>query len=271
MVSVYSVERQRRALEHPEKGGIVMNRVVCILISMAVIASAQDKPAPSRSPLAFEVVSVRPTPPDRRDQFESYCSNGGRFISRGTPLLWSIKWAYGLNDYQMSPGWPDWLNSFGTYNIEAETEGRVTDDQCRMMVQALFEDRFKLAMHRQTKTVSAYALVTGKKGSKLATRGRVTINGAVKQATSEREPPEGWTMARLANYLASVKGVGQPVLDKTGLTGIYGLTLNYATADGDDRPDIFSAVQEQLGLKLQSIKAPTEMFVIDHVERPSVN
>jgi uncharacterized protein (TIGR03435 family) len=99
------------------------------------LASAQDKSA-------FEVVSVKPAPPDRRDQLQSYCSGGGRFVSHGTPLLWSIKWAYGLYDYQVSPGWPDWLNSFGAFDIEAEAEGPVTEDQCRKMVQALFTDRF---------------------------------------------------------------------------------------------------------------------------------
>ena len=71
--------------------------------------------------------------------------------------------------------------------------------------------------------------------------GHVTINGEVKQAASESVPPEGWSMPRFANCLASVRGVDCPVLDKTGLTGIYGLTLNYSTTDGDGRSDIFNA------------------------------
>ncbi len=71
---------------------------------------------------AFEVVSVKPMPPGRRDQYESYCTDSGKFIARGTPLLWSIKWAYGLNDYQMSNGWPEWLNSFGAFEVEARTD-----------------------------------------------------------------------------------------------------------------------------------------------------
>lgn len=247
------------------------DRVMCILIILPALASAQDQRASGQSPLAFEAVSVKPTPPDRREQSESYCANGGRFISHGTPLLWSIKWAYGLNDYQMSDGWPAWLNAFGTYDIEAQTEARVTEDQCKSMVQALFEDRFKLRMRRQTKTVSAYALVVGKNGPKLPATGRVTINGAVKQATSEREAPAGWTMERLANYLASVRVIQRPVVNETKLTGIYGFTLNYSTVDGDDRPDISTALQEQLGLRLRAVKAPIEMWFVDRVQKPSGN
>jgi bla regulator protein BlaR1 len=78
-------------------------------------------------------------------------------------------------------------------------------------------------------------------------------------------------MARLANYLASVRGVQRPVVDRTMLDGIYGFTLNYSTTDGDDRPDIFTALPEELGLKLQPTRAPIEMWFVDHVERPSAN
>ncbi len=242
-----------------------------LMLALAALASAQDERTQGQSKAAFEVVSIKPLPPGRRGQFESYCADGGRFISRGSPLLWSIKWAYGLNDYQVSSGWPAWLNSFGTYEIEAETEGPVTEDQCRTMVQSLFEVRFKLRMHGQIKTYSSYALVIGKNGPKLQALGKVVINGAVKQAASEREPPEGWTMARLANYLASIAVIGRPVLDRTGLPGIYGVSLSYSTADGDGHPDISTALREQLGLKLQSVKAQVEIFVIDHVERPVGN
>jgi uncharacterized protein (TIGR03435 family) len=86
------------------------------------------------------------------------------------------------------------------------------------------------------------------------------INGAVKQASSEREAPEGWT-----------RSIQRPVIDRTRLAGAFSFKLDYSTRDGDDRPDIFSAVQEQLGLKLQPIKAPIEMWTIDHVERAAVN
>jgi uncharacterized protein (TIGR03435 family) len=250
---------------------IVPTRIFSVLSIAAMAALSQDQNAKSRSGSAFDVVSIKLVPPDRSERFESDCESGGRFIAHGTPLLWSIKWAFGMNDYQMRDGWPAWLNSFGTYDIEAEAEGPVTKTDCRKMVQTLFEERFKLRMHRQTKATPAFALILAKSGPKFAATYRVTINGAVKQATSEREAPSGWTMARLANYLASVRGVQRPVVDRTMLNGIYGFTLNYSIADGDDRPDIFTALPEQLGLRLQAIRAPIEMWVVDHVERPSAN
>jgi uncharacterized protein (TIGR03435 family) len=239
----------------------VTTRHLYLLFALTKFACAQS----------FDVISIKPLAPGATDRFESYCASGGRFITRGTPLLWSIKWAYGINDYQLTEGWPAWLNAFSSYNIEAQNDTKVTQIQCRAMVRTLFEERFKLSVHREMKTVSAYALIIGKNGFKPPSPGMVTINGSVKQSSDEREPPQGWTMVRLANYIANLKSVGRPVLDRTALTGSYGFTLYYATSENEDRPDIFTALQQQLGLKLLSIKAPVEMFIIDHVERPSPN
>jgi uncharacterized protein (TIGR03435 family) len=78
-------------------------------------------------------------------------------------------------------------------------------------------------------------------------------------------------MARLANYLSNVPGVQRPVVDKTMLSGVYGFTLNYSVKDGDDSPDIFAALREQLGLSLKATRESIQIWVIDHVERPSAN
>ena len=246
-------------------------RTVFLLSVAAVLVSTQEKGLNSQVGMSFAVGSVKPVAPGRQDRFDSYCAGGGRFISRGTPLLWSIKWAYGINDYQMSEGWPAWLNAFDVYEIEAEAERRVTEDECREMVRSLFEDRFKLRTHRRTKTGAAYALVIGKGGPKFPATASVIINEAVKQSTSERESPSGWTMLRLANYLATVREVQHPVLDRTNLTGAYGFTLSYTTREGDDRPDVFFALQQQLGLKLKPIKAPIEIWFVDQVDTPKEN
>ena len=245
-------------------------------VSFAVMISAvpmflQNPCANGQSKPAFDVVSVRPVPPGRTGRFESHCANGGRFVSYGTPLVWSIEWAYDLNDYQVSDGWPTWLNASETYDIEAEIDTPVTETECKEMVQTLFEERFKLRMHPQNKTVRAYALTLAKNGPMLSGTHGVIINGAVKQTTSEREAPLGWTVARLANYLSSVAGVQLPVVDKTTLSGPYGFTLNYSVKDGDDRPDIFAALREQLGLRLKATRESIPIWVIDHVERPSAN
>jgi uncharacterized protein (TIGR03435 family) len=78
-------------------------------------------------------------------------------------------------------------------------------------------------------------------------------------------------MPRLAGYLAGLPDVGRPVLDKTGLSGLYAFSLEFSRKDGDDRPSIFAALQDQLGLKLKADKAPMDMAVIDHVARASGN
>jgi uncharacterized protein (TIGR03435 family) len=173
--------------------------------------------------------------------------------------------------YQVTANWPAWLNSFEAYDIEAKSDGNVTEKECRMMVRSLFVDRFQLKMHSKTRQISAYALVVTKRGPKFSVGGKVRINGAIKQAVSEREAPDGWTMTRLSNYLASVRSVSRPVVDRTGLPGAYGFVLNYSTAENDLHPDIFTAVEQQLGLELDQIKAPIEMFTIDHVKKPTGN
>jgi uncharacterized protein (TIGR03435 family) len=134
------------------------------------------------------------------------------------------------------------------------------------MLQNLLADRFKLSIHRGIKEVTAYSLTIGKNGSKLA------------------DPPEGQaskvlvddhggvvfqniTLAGIVNTLANI--LGQPVVDKTGLTGRYTYTFN-PNADPSG-PSLFTAVEEQLGLKLESGRAPVEVLQVDHVERPSAN
>jgi uncharacterized protein (TIGR03435 family) len=248
----------------PARVSIAVTIAAALMLSQSPSANGQSKPA-------FDVVSVKPVPPGRTGRFESNCANGGRFVSYGVPLAWSIKWAYDLNDYQVSNTWPMWLNTFDTYDIEAETDSPVTEADCKKMVQTLFEERFRLRMHPQNRTVSAYALIPAKKGPKLYGTHGVTINGALKQSTSERETPPGWTMARLANYLSSVPGVQRPVVDRTKLNGVYAFTLDYAMKDGDDRPDIFTALREQLGLSLKATRQSIQIWVVDHVEKPSAN
>jgi uncharacterized protein (TIGR03435 family) len=78
-------------------------------------------------------------------------------------------------------------------------------------------------------------------------------------------------MARLANYLANVRTIGRPVLDRTGLEGSYGFSLDYATKHADDRPEATTAVQQQLGLRLEPVKVSIEIFIVDRVHKPTEN
>src|SRR5262249_19179746 len=163
-------------------------------------------------------------------------------------------------EYQIS-GAPGWLSAFDSaYDIEGKPAAPVSNEQCRLMVQSLFTERFKLSTHPEMKETAVYLLVAARGGAKLREGGGIKLNGAVQVgATGKPEWPDGWTMAALAAYLADASG--RPVLDRTGLLGKYGIELTFSRQDGDDRPSIFTAVQEQLGLKLEAGRAPVEMLV----------
>jgi bla regulator protein blaR1 len=221
---------------------------------------------------AFDVASVKATPAERQNRLRTdYCTTGGRFLSEGTPLMWPLGYAFGLRDYQIGNA-PNWMNEFSSaYDIEAKPAEPVNREQCRLMLQSLFADRFKLKVHREMKEESVYFLAIAKNGPKLHEGGPAKFGGAL-EVNDDGKPawPNGWTMQQLANRIAD--RVDKAVIDHTGLTGSYGVDLTFSrNNDADGLPDILTAVQEQLGLKLESGKAPIEILVIDHIEKPSAN
>jgi uncharacterized protein (TIGR03435 family) len=219
----------------------------------------------------FEVASVKPTPPSRQNTLRmDYCSAGGRFTVSGTPVMWSLTYAFRVKDYQVADA-PAWLNAFDSaYDIEAKPAGPVDNAACRLMVQSLLRDRFRLTQHRETREASVYFLTVGKSGVKMHEGGQVRLNRAVQvDASGKPDWPDGWTMPLLAGHLSDY--VDRPVVDRTGVAGKYGVELEFSRRDGDDRPSIFTAVQDQLGLRLEAGKAPIEMLVIDHIEKASEN
>jgi uncharacterized protein (TIGR03435 family) len=148
--------------------------------------------------------------------------------------------------------------------------------QKRQMLQGLLKERFKLACHTEKKDLPIYALVVGKTGSKLEAskaNGR-TINGGYGKLSAQ-----GMTMDSLAQELA--KRVGRPVSDKTGIAGRFDVTLRWTPEEGpaklngspipDPPPDIFTAIGDQLGLKLEATKGPVDVLVVDHLEMPELN
>ena len=141
-------------------------------------AEAQDIPR-------FDVTSVKPNRLEpRQTRLEFGCSANGRFVSFGQGLRLALLWAYDIKPYQFA-GLPAWVDSADArFDIEAKTEKPVSQDQCRVMVQALLADRFKLATHREAKALPVYALVVAKNGPKFkkATPGgpdaKITVNGS---------------------------------------------------------------------------------------------
>jgi uncharacterized protein (TIGR03435 family) len=221
-----------------------------------------------------------------------------------------ISIAYGVKSFQMSGG-PSWLPSERfdiEAKMDAATAAaldKLTQSQRALaqqqMLQALLADRFELTVHRETKQLTTYTLVIAKGGPKLqqAKPGDTYPNGGTypdgthEGANSMRESPLGditaqaVSIARLVQSLTQM--LGYPVSDKTELKGVYDFKLRYTPDDrlqppngstnarlpspptDSDAPSLFDALQEQLGLKLESAKAPAEVIVIDHVEKPSGN
>jgi uncharacterized protein (TIGR03435 family) len=182
-----------------------------------------------------------------------------------------------LNEYQVEGG-PQWMDS-ARFDIDAKLPAGARQDQVPLMMQAMLADRFKLEFSRATKTLREYALVVAKGGPKLKEAGDADRKGQLSQSFSHaarKIEASGVTMSGLADAL--MNPVGAPVIDRTGLKGLYTFTLEFAPqleTFADDEPEplptIFSAVQIRLGLKLEEIKGPVEVLVIGHAEKPSAN
>jgi Protein of unknown function (DUF3738). len=181
-----------------------------------------------------------------------------------------IEMAFGIDDYQISGKNLDWLSS-QLYDVEAVPAGDspLSYEQLRLPLQQLLAQRFHLTFHREWKDMQGYALVVAKGGPKLAAAKDISTTGYILR-DGLRSP--SISMRTLAAMLAHP--LGQPVMNKTDIAGNYDINLHFAPDGSTDSPDasIFTAVQEQLGLKLEPQKVPVEMLVIDHLERtPSTN
>jgi len=249
---------------------------------------------------AFEVASIKPNhSADHRTMFQM--TPGGRLTANNISVKMLMMMAYQIKDNQIS-GAPGWMES-EHYDISAKPEGSADQEQIRLMMQSLLADRFQLKFHRETKEQTIYALVVDKNGPKLKEStgegdllgpapegGRGAGRGGRQGVRIGRGQLEaqGAQVSMLANQLSNV--LGRQVIDKTGLTGSYDFKLTWApdenqgirvpgdnpgaappAAPADAGPSIFAAVQEQLGLKLESQKGPVEIFTIDHVEKASEN
>jgi uncharacterized protein (TIGR03435 family) len=250
-----------------------------LLLTVAGIAAAQStaQTQDSAGPRAsFDVASIKFHP--GMVTFSADPAVHGRTVTgTASTLLDLITTAYGVRYDQISGG-PNWVNS-DHYDIaaKAEGEGTLTKEQVRQMLQTLLADRFQLKIHRETKDVPAYALVVGKNGHKLkessadAPGHNFTRSGGA--GSLHMEATRG-TMEQLTRQLSGT--AGRPVVDKTGLTGYYAYTLDWIPADrpaepDSDTPSMGTAVQQQLGLKLEPTKAPYEFLIIDRAEKPSEN
>lgn len=186
--------------------------------------------------------------------------------------------AYGVQDFQIS-GLPNWAWS-EKYDVAATVEGSANPDQFRSMLKELLTERFQLHLHRETKPAKGYAMVQDKRGTKAlqvhdeycgpdsSKDGRACGGFVINAASLDGIRV---SMKQLADALAQQRDVGRPVVDRTGITGTFDMQLRWSVAAGDEDLSVFTALQEQLGLRLDPDIVETEMFSVDHAERPSAN
>jgi uncharacterized protein (TIGR03435 family) len=264
---------------------VLMTLTIAASFAPRWIAFAQRDRRPS-----FDVASVKVN--KSGSALAGLRPDPGRLSVTNLPLKSIIQWAYGygMDDYRISGG-PSWIES-ERFDIEGAAPNPVATDQLRLMLQTLLEDRFKLSARRETKDLPMFSLAIAKNGPRFVqsppgadkARGGAFIRGF-------RITGQAATMQQLTNVLSSV--LHRPVRDETGLSGSYDFDTKEFAADQDvsanlykdlppdlaaripappaSAPSIFTAIEEQLGLKLQSSKGPVEVLVIDHVERPSEN
>ncbi|MGD1069609.1 MAG: TIGR03435 family protein [Bryobacteraceae bacterium] len=279
------------------------------LAAFALIATtglAQTNPGVQSAArrVVIEVASIRPSDPATRKEYPTVDDHGDRYDMRCVKAKFLIQTAFNVRDFQIAGG-PAWIEST-QYDIAAKIESspnesgvpekkinELTDeerqskaDRLRAMLQSLLAERFQMQVHRETKQLPVFRLVVAKGGPRLKT----SVNSS--GDSGGLRPGPGFLAGNrigvpfLSQILSQI--VGRPILDRTGLNGKYDFELKWtpdqSSANGPsggaapqlaaadpDRPNIFTALREQLGLKLDSSKGPTEVIVLDHIEKPSAN
>jgi uncharacterized protein (TIGR03435 family) len=247
----------------------------------AIFATANPTHAQPASP-AFEVASIKPNKsaePGRSSRFA-----GNMYIGTNVTLKRVISLAYA--PIQEFTGGPGWIES-ERYDITAKAEGNPGRAQLQLMVRSLLADRFKLVVHKQTRDSSAYALVLARSDAKLG-RSLHPAKGDCTPVTPGVGPPPargpaGGCGARLGNGALAGRGIsmerlaaelnvtGRVVVDRTGLTGLFDLDVEWTPDEEGTNADLFRALRDQLGLKLAGTRVPVEVIVIDSAAKPSEN
>jgi uncharacterized protein (TIGR03435 family) len=277
-------------------------RILTAAIGLAFSISGQPQSeTKGKAPLAFDVISVKPSQPGVPGIGIQPMSSGQGYRVGGVPVRLMIKLMYKITDSQIAGG-PKWMDT-DLWDIEAKADHTYTLDQLHEMFQTMLADRFKLQFHREKKEIPAYVLSVDKSGSKLKLNespdpfeipikgagGRMAIGpgGITTKIIGTRVPMVyfTWYLSQRLNDI--------PVVDQTGLDRFYDFTLDwmqelppgFATGRGEagsplpslaadgapEGPTLVVALREQLGLKLEKRKAPADVFVIDRVEKPDAN
>jgi uncharacterized protein (TIGR03435 family) len=247
----------------------VYRAVTILLISVSEMLRGQT--APSR----FAVASIKPVQ-EVPDSSSGIRTGHGRLDAHNVTLKRCIIGAYGVGPHEIVGG-PDWLET-ERFEISAKADQPIDDDEALMeMLKDLLAERFKLAIHRATKVMPTFVLEVAKKGPKMD-RAEAGESGTNTTSTNTGITIEAHNTDMNAFARTLARRMTLPVVNNTKLDGMFNLKLQWtpdrfrlATDSAHEDFSIFTALQEQLGLHLRSRKAPVQVLIIDHAERPSPN
>jgi uncharacterized protein (TIGR03435 family) len=250
-----------------------MKRRIPSVIISAFAAISAVSPAAAQTPRAFDVISIKPDRDGRG--LDAGTQPGGRYTARNVSAQFLMMQAFGVKAYQILDA-PKWLSD-EHYDIAAKLDNpnQLSQEQLDPLLQSMLVDRFKLKFHTEQREFPAYSLVLGKGGAKFPADNNILIPSSLRVSSNNgRASMTGkkMSMTDLAKHLGDM--AGRTVLDNTGLKGNFDFKLDWATSEAanDALPSIFTAVQEQLGLKFNPVKkAPVLVVVIESIEKASGN
>jgi uncharacterized protein (TIGR03435 family) len=254
-----------------------MRMMLTVGILFTALVSGQDKR------LTFEVASIKPSKPGGKGGGMRVMPGGQEFVAQGMSLRFMIAFMYWVPMRQVTGG-PAWLDG-DQWDVAAKADHPRELDDLREMFRNLLTDEFQLKLRKEVKEGPVYALTVDKSGLKM-TRNEAPwdFDISIKPGPGGVQVGKRVPIQRLCFQLQAIlQRDERPVIDKTGLTGYYDFTLAFLPElppgfdkeqllpEMRDRPSIFDAVRQQLGLKLEAQKGPVEYYVIDHVEKPAAN
>lgn len=241
---------------------------------------------PADAKPVFEVLTIKPSAPDEKANY--LIVNGGRFLTANTTVMDLIEFAYSVQAKQLQ-GLPDWTSSQKfDLNGKPDIAGTPNSDQLRDMLKQALTDRFQLKFHEDKKEMSAYVLSVAKSGEKMtkAAPDAGVLPGLFFHGGLGRLVVTNATMDDFCNLMQSTV-LDRPVVDQTGLGGRYNFLLNWTPDESqfggmgvkvpppsdaaNAPPPLYTAITEQIGLKLEAEKTPVRVLVVDHLDHPSAN
>jgi uncharacterized protein (TIGR03435 family) len=271
-----------------------MTRIQCLFAAVLCLALLSGAPASGQGP-TFEAVSIKVNRSgEARSSFRGTLS--GISVTNQT-LLDIIRNVWNVNRLQIVGG-PSWIGD-DRFDVEAKTSGKAGRDELVVMMKTMLAERFKLAVHPETRPIPVYALILARSDGRFGP----TLRQSLAKCDTRNPPAPGAPLPQPPPPLGGVdlpacgtntnRGVlraagieleaftrnmagaaGRIIVDKTGLTGTFDMVLRFnpdANDSSSDLPSLFAAVQEQLGLKLEPQTAPAEVLVIDKAEKPTEN